>query len=113
LEARVSQAAIVTELVEHKQSVENSLSVFRNELIEFRNYMTAKCLSVIGESLDAASRDNSSELGKIDGRLHILEGKVGAAAGTIVLPSADIQINGTEGRVQTGLSPSKMGTDGS
>jgi hypothetical protein len=31
-EAKVSQAAVLTELVEHKLSVENRLSMFRNEL---------------------------------------------------------------------------------
>lgn len=31
-EAKVSQAAVLTELVEHKPSVENMLSMFRNEL---------------------------------------------------------------------------------
>jgi hypothetical protein len=56
-EARVSQAAIVTELVEYKQSVENSLSMFRNELIEITKGMTAEDLTVISEKLDAASRE--------------------------------------------------------
>jgi uncharacterized protein YwqG len=59
-EARVSQVAIITELVEHKQSVENNLSMFQIELIELRNDTTAECLRVTGERLDAASRDNSS-----------------------------------------------------
>jgi hypothetical protein len=68
-EARVSHAAIVSELVEHKQSVENSLSMFRNELIEFKKDVTAECLNVTGNKLDATSRDNSSELGKIEDRL--------------------------------------------
>jgi hypothetical protein len=90
-EARVSHAAIVSELVEHKQIVENSLSMFRNELIEFKNDLTAECLNVIGHKLDATSRDNSSELGKIDDRLQILERKVAAAAGTVDLPSISIQ----------------------
>jgi hypothetical protein len=87
--------------------------MLRNELIEIRNDMIAEYLSVIGERLDTASRDNSSELGKIGDRLHILEEKVAAATGTVVLPSADNQINGAEGRVQTGLSSCNMGTDGS
>jgi hypothetical protein len=74
--------------------------MFRNELLEIRNDMIAEYLSVTGERLDAASGDNSSEIGKIDDRLHILEEKVAAATGTVVLPSAEYQINGTEGRVQ-------------
>jgi hypothetical protein len=90
-EATVSQTAILTELVEYKQSVENSLTVFGNELIEFKNDLTAECLNVNGDKLDTASRDNSSELGKIDDRLHILEERVAAAAGTGVLPSTGNQ----------------------
>jgi len=46
-ETRDSQATIVTELVEHKQSVENSWIMFRNDLVEIRKGMTAKNLSVI------------------------------------------------------------------
>jgi hypothetical protein len=74
-EAKVSQAAIVTELVEHKQSVENSLSMFWNELIEIRKGTSAENLTVISEKLEATSRDSSSKLGKLDDRLYILEEK--------------------------------------
>jgi hypothetical protein len=63
--------------------------------------------------LDTASRDNSSELAKIDDRLHILEERLGAAAGTGVLPSTGNQSNGPGGRVQKALSFTYMGTDGS
>ena len=59
-ETKVSQAAVVTELVEHKQSVENKLSMFWNELIEIREGMTAEYLTVISEKLEAASKDRSS-----------------------------------------------------
>jgi hypothetical protein len=52
-EARVSQAAIVTELVEHKQSID----MLRNELIEITKGMTAENLTVISEKLDAARRE--------------------------------------------------------
>jgi hypothetical protein len=54
-EAKVSQAATVTELVEHKQSVENSLSMFQNEFIEIRKCMSAENLTVISEKLEAAT----------------------------------------------------------
>jgi hypothetical protein len=111
-EAKVSQAAIVAELVEHKQSVENSLSMFRNELIEIRKGMSAENRTVISEKLEAASRDNSSKLGKLDDRLYILEEKVGAAARTVVLPSADNHYNVTEVSAQAGLSSSRTGKDG-
>ena len=43
-EAGVSQAAIVTELVEYKQSVENSLSAFPNEVIEITKGILPKIL---------------------------------------------------------------------
>jgi hypothetical protein len=61
-EAKVSQAAVVTELVEHKESVENKLSMFRNELIEIRKGMTAEYLIVVDEKLEAASGDGSSKV---------------------------------------------------
>jgi hypothetical protein len=41
-EAKDSQAAIGTELVEHKQGVKNSLIVFRNELVEIRKGIKVK-----------------------------------------------------------------------
>jgi hypothetical protein len=114
-EARVSHTAIVTELAEHKQSVENSLSMFQAELNEFKNNVTAECLVVIGDKLDAAGRDNSSELGKIDDRLDTLEERVAAAARHAFLPSASagIQVNGTKDKVQAGLASANIGTDGS
>jgi hypothetical protein len=114
-EARVSHIAIVTELTEHKQGVENSLSMFRIELSEFKNNVTAECLVVIGDKLDAADRDNSSELGKLDNRLYRLEGMVAAATGPAVLPSAaaGIQVNDTTDRVQARLASTNIGTDGS
>jgi len=102
----------VTELVEHKQSVENSLSMFRNELIEIRKGMSAENLTGFSEKLEAASRDSSSKLGMLDDRLHILEEKVAAAARTVVLPSADNHHNGTEVSAQAGLSSSRTGKDG-
>jgi hypothetical protein len=70
-------------------------------LIEFRHDVTAECLSVTGERLDASSRDNSSELRKIDDRLHILEEKGPAATGTVVLPPADNQINTSSNDVKS------------
>jgi hypothetical protein len=64
--------------------------------------VSAECPVVIGDKLDAANRDNSSELGKRDDRLYRLEGRVAAAAGPAVLPSASagIQVNDTTDRVQ-------------
>jgi hypothetical protein len=112
-EARVSQAAVVTELVEYKQNVENSLSMFQNELIEIRKGMTAENLYVISEKLVAAGRDSSSKLGKLDDTIYILEEKVAAAARTVVLPLADNQNNGTQVSVQAKLSSSRTEKDGS
>ena len=111
-QAKFSETAIATELVEHKQSVENSLSMFQNELIKIRKGMSAKNLTVINEKLEAASRDSSSKLGKVDDRLYILEEKVATAARTVVLPSADNQNNGTEVSAQAGLSSSRTGKVG-
>jgi hypothetical protein len=68
--------------------------VFRTELSKSKNKETAECLIVTGDKLDAANRDNSSELGKIDDRLDMLEGRVAAATGPAVLPSAGTQVNG-------------------
>jgi hypothetical protein len=112
-EAKHSQAAIVTELVEHKQSVENSLSMFQNELIEIRKGMSAGNLTVISEKLEAASRDSSSKVGKLDDRLQLLEEKAAAMARTVALLSADNQNNRTEVSAQAGLSSSRPGKDGS
>ena len=112
-EARVSQAAAVTELVEYKQNVENSLSMFQNELIEIRKGMTAENLYVISEKIVPAGRDSSSKLGKLDDTIYILEEKVAAAARTVVLPLADNQNNGTQVSVQARLSSSRTGKDGS
>jgi hypothetical protein len=109
-EARVIHAAIVTELTEREQGVENSLSKFRTELIEFKNNVTAKCPVVIGDKLDTANRDNSSELGKIDDRRYRVEGMVAAATGPSA--SAGIQVNGNTDRVQAGLASASIGTDG-
>jgi hypothetical protein len=114
-ETRVSHTAIATELAEHKQGVENSLSIFQTELSVIKNNVTAECLVVIGDMLDAAGRDNSSELGKIDDRLDMLEGRVAAAAGPAFLPltSAGIQLNDTAQKEQAGLASNNIGTDGS
>jgi hypothetical protein len=113
-EASVSHTAIVTELTEYKQGVENSLRVFQTEPNEFKNNVTAEGL-MMGDKLDVAGRDNSSELGKMDDRLDMLEGRVAAAAGPAFLPSASagIQVNGTTDRVQAGLAFANIGTDGS
>jgi len=74
-EAKVSQAAVMTELVEHKENVENKLSMFRNELVEIRKGMTAEYLVVVDDKLEAASGDGSSKVVKLDDRLYILEEK--------------------------------------
>jgi hypothetical protein len=87
--------------------------MFRNELIEIRKGTSAENLTVISEKLEAASRDRSSKLGKLDDRLFILEEKVAAAARTVVLPSADNQNNGTEVSTHAGLSSCRTGKDGS
>jgi hypothetical protein len=114
-EARVSHTAILTELTENKQGLTNSLSLFRAELSEVKNSVTAECLVVIGDKLDAANRDNISELGKIGDRLDRLEGRVAEAAGPAVSPSASaaIQVNDTIDRVQAELVSANIGTDGS
>ena len=82
-------------------------------LIEIREGMTAKYLTVVSEKLEAASRDSSSKIGELDDRLCILEEKAAAALGTVVLASADNQNNGTEVISQAGLSSSITGNDGS
>ena len=74
-EGRVSHVDIATKLVEHKQVVESSLSMFRIELIEIMEGMTAENRALINEKIDAASIDNSAELGKLDDRMELLEGK--------------------------------------
>ena len=58
--------------------------MFRTELIEIMEGMTAKNLTLINEKLDAASRDSSAKLGKLDDRLQLLEEKA-AAATTITM----------------------------
>jgi dsDNA-specific endonuclease/ATPase MutS2 len=68
----------VTELVEHKQSVENSLSMFRNEMIKIRKGMSARNLTVISEKLEATSRDSSSKLGKLGDRLYEVQSRSNA-----------------------------------
>jgi len=74
-EARVSQADIAIQLVEHKQGVENSPSMFRIELIEIMEGMTTENRALIKEKLDSASSDNSAKLGKLDDRMELLEEK--------------------------------------
>jgi hypothetical protein len=95
-EARGSQAAIVTVLVECKHSVDSSLSLSRNELVEFRKGVSAENLSVISVKLDAASRDSSSKLGKLGDRLNVLEERVSDAAIIVVLSSVDNPNNDTD-----------------
>jgi len=87
--------------------------MFRNELIEIRKGMSAENPTAISEELEAASRDSTSKLGKLDDRLYILEEQVAAVARTVFLPSADNQNNSTEVSAQAGLSSSRMGKDGS
>jgi len=74
-EARDSQATVVTELVEHKQSVENSWIMFVNDLVETRKGMTAEKLSVMPQA---------EKLGKLDDGLHTLEERVAAVTRTAV-----------------------------
>jgi len=75
--------------------------------------MTAENLSAISVKLDAAGRDNSSKLGKLDDRLHTLEERVVAVARNVVWPAADNQNNGTEVSAPVELSSSRMGIEGS
>jgi hypothetical protein len=111
-EARVSHAAVETELAEHKRGVENRLTAFRDELSKFKEDITTECHSEIGEKLDAVSRESSTGLSKIVDKLHALEEWAAAAAGTGALPSTANQIDDTGGRIQTGLSPTDRGTEG-
>jgi len=112
-EARVSQDDIATGSAEHKQGAENSLSMFRIELTEIMEGMNAESLTLITLKLDAAGRDNSTKLGKLDDRLQILEERAVTAARTAVLPSADNHNNGNEVSAQARLSCSRLETEGS
>jgi hypothetical protein len=51
--------------------------------------MTAENLTLINEKLNAAGRDSSAKLGKLDDRLQLSKEKTAAAVRSIVLSSAD------------------------
>jgi hypothetical protein len=94
-EARVSRAAVETELAEHKRGVENSLTTLRDELSKFKEDIMTECRNEFGERLDAVIRESSTGLSEMADRLQALEEGAAAAAGTGVIPSTANLINDT------------------
>jgi hypothetical protein len=53
-DAKASQMGIVTEFVEHKKEVANSLGAIRSELAKTRNEMLIENISLPSDKLDAS-----------------------------------------------------------